>query len=387
MTRRVVLWSLCSMVFVVNLGRVVFAPLLETFMTAFAIGPGTAGLVTTVLWVGATLPSIGVGYLLTKVSKHRVILFGAGLLAASSALVAVSTTVATLVLGSFLVGLAASLYFTTASPMLSDVFPESLGRAIGIHGAVMMVASVAAPLYVSVVLVNFVDWRYVFWLLSAFAVVTLVAFHLTLRRRPVETSGPDGDVAFLRAVVRHRRLIATGILLFGVTGFVWQGVFNFYVSYLVDAKQADPAFARNMLGVVFFAGIPSFYLSGRVADRFPKIPATVTFLCGFIVSLVVLTYAAGRGQLLAISVVMGFTFHGIVPIFHTYVLESLPAATQESAFSVYLGVNGAIGATGSLVVGLLLELGFGYADVYQVYAGALVMVAATSLVLYRYRVI
>jgi predicted MFS family arabinose efflux permease len=385
MSRRVVFLSLCSVVFVVNMGRVAFAPLLEPFMATFGIGPGTAGLVTTLLWVGATLPSIGVGYLLTKLSQYTVITIAGVLLGVASAATAASTSVTMLAVGAFVIGVSASLYFTAANPLLSSLFPEGVGRAIGIHGAAMMVASVAAPLYVGVVLVNFVSWRYVFGLLSAFAIVTTVAFRVTLRRNAVESRGAADETAFLSAVGRHWRLILTGVLLFGVTGFVWQGVFNFFVTYLVETKSVEAPFARNLLSVVFFAGIPSFWLSGRIADRFPKIPATLTFLGVFVVSMLSMTAVGTADELLVASVVMGFSFHGVIPIFHTYVLESLPEASRSSAFSIYLGVNGALGATGSVAVGAVVESGIAFDEIYRFYSGVLVAVMVVSLVLYRYR--
>ncbi len=62
------------------------------------------------------------------------------------------------------------------------------------------------------------------------------------------------------------------MLFVGITGFVWQGVFNFYVTYL-GAKGVAPGTASTLLTVTFSAGVPSFTLAGRLADRF--------FICPF----------------------------------------------------------------------------------------------------------
>jgi len=48
--------SLCAIVFLVNFARVVFAPLIGEFISEFAIGEGTAGLIVTLAWVGSAAP-------------------------------------------------------------------------------------------------------------------------------------------------------------------------------------------------------------------------------------------------------------------------------------------------------------------------------------------
>ena len=48
MTRRL-FGTLCGLVFLVNLGRVVFAPLIEPLMSAFAVEEATLGAVITLV--------------------------------------------------------------------------------------------------------------------------------------------------------------------------------------------------------------------------------------------------------------------------------------------------------------------------------------------------
>ncbi len=49
------------MVFLVNLARVVFAPLIEPVAADFNVTPGTLGVVTSAAWLGSALPRIPTG--------------------------------------------------------------------------------------------------------------------------------------------------------------------------------------------------------------------------------------------------------------------------------------------------------------------------------------
>lgn len=75
--------SLCGLVFLVNLARIVFAPLLNVFIAEFGIGEATAGLMVTLAWIGSASPRLPTGWILTKVPRHHVVLASGSILAVS----------------------------------------------------------------------------------------------------------------------------------------------------------------------------------------------------------------------------------------------------------------------------------------------------------------
>src|SRR6056297_2605782 len=156
-SRRSLFVSLNSMVFLVNFARLVFAPLVEPLKAAFTVGDATVGLIATLAWLGSALPRIPTGYLLTRVPRHHVVL------AVAAGFTAVAESIAVLGLGAFLMGLASGAYFIAANPLVSELYPERVGRALGIHGTASQTAAVAAPLFVGAVLAQTgVDgWRLV----------------------------------------------------------------------------------------------------------------------------------------------------------------------------------------------------------------------------------
>ena len=150
MSRARLFGTLCGTVFLVNMGRVVFAPLLSEFIAVFEMTTGTAGLLTTAVWLGSALPRVPTGWLLTRVPRRHVILGAGALLAAASAFVAVADSVPTLIIGACGMGLASGSYFVAANPLVSELFPDRVGRAMGIHGTASQLAAAAAAPFVAV---------------------------------------------------------------------------------------------------------------------------------------------------------------------------------------------------------------------------------------------
>ncbi|PSQ40443.1 hypothetical protein BRD07_07250, partial [Halobacteriales archaeon QS_9_68_42] len=168
MSRRELFGSLCAMVFLVNLARVVFAPLVQPVAADFGVTAASLGVVTSAAWLGSAAPRMPTGYLLTHVARHRVIAATGGLLVAASAFTAVAGSRLHLAVGAFLMGTASGTYFIAANPLVSELFPRRVGGAIGIHGMASQVAAVGAPLAVSGVLVVS-EWRATFLCIAAVA--------------------------------------------------------------------------------------------------------------------------------------------------------------------------------------------------------------------------
>lgn len=385
-----VLGSLCALVFLVNFGRIVFAPLLDPFMATFGVGPARVGLVATLAWLGSALPRIPTGYLLTRVSRQRVVLGTGVLLAAAAAAtsrisddaaLAVGPSTLTAIdlvgVGAFVVGLASGAYFIAANPLVSELFPDRVGRVLGIHGTASQVAAVAAPLVVSAVLVAG-SWRDVFVLLAGGAALGTLSLVVTARRADMPDAGGT-DRHLLRAVRRQWRIVVAGVAIIGATGFVWNGLFNFFVPYLTSTKGLDAGTANTLLTVVFAAGVPAFWVTGNLADRFPHVPLMLSILGGFVVLLFALTVVQGLAAIVAVTVLLGYVVHSLFPALDTYLLDNLPDEDRSSAYAAYSGTMMVFQATASAIVGALVETPLTYDDVFRAFGVGLVAVLLVLL--------
>ncbi|WP_436907959.1 MFS transporter [Halosimplex marinum] len=371
--------SICAFSFLVNFGRIAFAPLVDYFIRT-GVSPATAGLAATAVWVGSALPRLPTGYLLTVASRHRVITGMGAFLAAAAAFTAYSPSIRVTVAGALFVGLASGVFFIAANPLVSELYPERVGLAVGLRGMSSQVAAVTAPFLVSVAIARG-SWQLSFRALAVLAVAATAVFVLAVRRAELPEAGVD-DRDLLGAIRAQWRLVAAGVVFVGFTGFVWQGVFNFYVTYL-SAKGIAAGPANTLLTITFAAGVPSFVVAGRLADRFDYLPVLLAILAGFVVTLFALTLVSSWVAVAAVSVVMSLVIHGLFPVADAYLLDSLPDDNRASAYSGYSAVMMLMQAPGGVAVGTFYQFGLSYSGVFRAYAALVGVVAVGMFALAR----
>jgi predicted MFS family arabinose efflux permease len=371
--------TLCGLVFLVNLGRTAFAPLLEPLRTSFGADPAALGLVTTAVWFGTAAARIPTGYLMTRVARVRVVLGAGTLLVTGATAAALAPTLSALGAAAFVIGIASGGYFVAAVPLVGDLFPDRVGGAVGVHGTASQLAAVAAP-GVVVGTLAVTDWRGVFWLLAVAACLATLVFVAVGRRTTLPAAAaPDRE---FRGVLVHWRVLLAAVAVVAAAGFAWQGVFNFYVTYLVVEKGFGRGAANAALTVLFAAGIPAFALSGRLADRLPVVPYLIAHVAGFALALVALTVTDGVASVVALSLLVGYLIHGLFPAVDTYVLGALPDTNRASAYALFSGVALGLEAGGSGAVGALTARGYDFGVVFRTFGLALLPFVAVLAALY-----
>ena len=369
MSRRRLFGSLCGLVFFLNLARIVFAPLLDVFITEFGIGEATAGLIVTLAWVGSASLRLPAGWLLTRLPRHYLVIGSGAILTLSAAAAATAVTVPQLMVGAFFMGAASGVYFVSANPLLSELFPSRVGRVMGIHGAANQVAAVAAAPLVAVSL--WVDWRLALWTIAVGAAV-MTAYTVIVARRTELPDAGKTDRSLIAGAISEWRIIAAALALGGVTVFVWQGVFNFYELYMQSRGLSSNA-ASTMLTIVFAAGVPAFFVAGELADELPSVPLLLGIIASFAGCLLLLVAVEGFVALAVVSVLLGFVVHSLFPAVDAYILTALPDSARGSAYAVFSTAWMLSQSGGTSVLGALIEGGYAYDTVFT--AGALVLIA------------
>jgi len=371
--------SLCGLFLLVSLGRTAFAPLVEPLRAAFGVGPGAVGAVTSLVWFGTASSRLPTGYLMTRLGRPTLLVGAGASLVAGAVVTATAPTLGVVQAGAFVVGLSSGVYVVAAIPLVGALFPDRPGVALGVHGVSAQIAAVAAP-GVVLAAVALRGWRSTFWLLALAGVIATVVVVVTARRTDLPaTTAPDAD---FRGALRHWRVLLAGVAVVAVTGFVWQGVFNFYVTFLTAEREFTTGTANVALSVLFAAGVPGMLLGGRLADRLPVVPVLLATVAGFALGVVALTVVTGLWPVLAVSVVVGVLMHGLFPALDTYVLGALPDSHRASAYAVYSGVALSIQSGGSGAVGALTARGLAFGTVFRRFALALLPVVAVLAVLH-----
>jgi DHA1 family inner membrane transport protein len=369
------------MVFLVNLARVVFAPIVQPAAADFDVTAASLGIVTSAAWMGSAAPRLPTGYLLTRFPRHHVVAATGTMLVGTAAFTALSPSVTHLTVGAFLMGLSSGMYFIAGNPLVSELFPDRVGRAIGIHGMSSQLAAVVAPLAVSgILLVG--NWRTSFLFISAIAAVVTVFLVFAASRAELPEAG-TADRSLLAAGRAQWPIILTGVAFLGAAGFLWNGLFNLYGDYLEVVKNIDPATGRTLLSLMFAAGVPAFLITGRLADRVPNVPLLLSIVGGFIVCVLLLTLAEGVYAVAAISLVLGYVVHSLFPAVDTYMLASLPDRHRASAYALYSSTMMFVQALGSGSVGIAVSRGVSYTVVFRTLSGVLAVILGCLFVLYR----
>ncbi|MFB6135106.1 MAG: MFS transporter [Halanaeroarchaeum sp.] len=373
--------SLCLMVFMVNFGRIVWAPLLDPFMRTFGVGEATVGLVASLAWLGSAAPRLPTGYLLMYLDRHHVVMGTGVVLSASAAFTATVDSILLIGVGAFAMGATSGAYFIAGNPLVSELFPDRVGRVIGIHGTASQIAAVVAPLSIGLVLA-FSTWRAVFWAVSVVSLAATVLLSVTARGATM----PDvqsGDRHLRESVLNQWPIVVTGIAIMGATGFVWNGLFNFYVSYLTATKDVAIGTAQTLLTGVFAAGVPAFWYSGKLADRVEYGTLLLGILGAFVIAVLALTVVQGFYAIVAVSLVMGFVIHSLFPALDTFLLDGLPDSDRASAYAAYSATIMLVQAGASLAVGWLVQRGIGYDRVFRSFGLVLIAILVILAALER----
>jgi MFS family permease len=149
------------------------------------------------------------------------------------------------------------------------------------------------------------------------------------------------------------------------------------------AKGLTQSQGQLLLSVLFAAGVPAFFVVGRLADRLPLVPLLLSVIGGFVFSLLLLTVVTGLYAVVAVTLLLGFVIHGLFPAADTYLLASLPDRHRASAYAAYSAAMMVLQAGGSWAVGTLTDMQLSFDAIFGGLALGLAAVLVTLLFAHR----
>jgi predicted MFS family arabinose efflux permease len=252
-----------------SVANVYFAhPLLATMARAFAIRPGTIGIVVTVTQIGYALGLIFIVPLGDLVDRRRLIA-GQGLLSAVALIIVGSASSAIELLpGMFAVGLLAVVVQVLVAYAATLAAPEERGRVVGIVTSGVVVGILLAR-FVSGLLADLGGWRMVYF---ASAGLMLIMTGLLLRALPqgaknTAVSSYSGLLRSVAGLFREEPLLP----IRGLLAFLIFAAFNVLWAPLALPLSAPPfSFSHTEIGMIGLAGAAGALgagQAGRLADR------------------------------------------------------------------------------------------------------------------------
>ncbi len=339
--------------------RLVFPALLPYVRETFSLGLTTAGLLITVLWVAHALGQFPGGIIGDRLGEGNALVASTLVSGTMIAIVAASNTPFVLFLGTALFGFSTALFGPARFTILSTIYEERNGTAIGLTLAAGEAGNAILPV-IAGVLAATASWRLGFGVTVPLFFLMAVVIFRAVPRNVTEESAVDSlsleTVRYVaRGIAERSILIVTGVhvCLF----FVFQGFTGFYPTYLVEMKGLSPGLAAGLFGLFFASGVAGQPLAGAGGDRFGTRPALYVVIGVATLALAALPFVSGLSEVALLTVVASALL-GVTPLTQTFLVNALPEDMKGSGLGLLRTGHIALGATGPLVVGVVADLGF-----------------------------
>jgi sugar phosphate permease len=352
---RISVLAAVSLGWVLTLGtRLTFPVLMPWIQRDFAVGLTGVGGILSLVWAVYALSQFPGGVVADRFGE-RVVLAGSVLLAGLAlSFVAVSTGFWLFLGCVVLFGVGSGLFATTRFTVLSDVFPDNDGTAIGVSSAAGNVGTTLLPVLAGQVAL-LAGWRYSFLLVAPALVFAAVGLYGSVPRRTSPSAdagdGADSTLRTLLATVLQPGPLVGAVAMFFMS-FVYQAFTGFYPTYLVQAKGVGEGTAAMLYGAFFGAGIFLQPLGGVVGDRYGKRRTMTASAVSTAVVLALLPRADGLASLFVLSALTSAQLC-FWPNAQAYVIGTLPGQSQGGGFGLLRTTYLSLAATGPLVVGSL----------------------------------
>ncbi|NJE60579.1 MFS transporter [Thermococcus sp. 21S7] len=338
------LLALISLGWVFNYAhRMAIPPLIPMIKAELGINNAEAGLLMTALLLPYALIQVPAGYIGDRFGRKRLLVLSIIGYSLSSALIIFAREYWELLAVRALYGLFSGLYYAPATALISEVYRERKGSALGVFMVGPPVGSGIAPLIVVPIAMS-LEWRYAFLGLSALSLAIGIALAFAVKG---EVSKPS-RVTF--SIPRNVFLLSAANFIVLAAFF---GLLTFLVSFLVNSGVSLET-ASLLFSLLSVIGIAGSLFGGGLYDRIGRRSIAVVFGLNALLTLILALTAS-----LWVIIPLGLAFYSVGAIVTAYTSEK---ATGENLGSVMGFVNmvGFFGATvGPYLVGLLID-GFGY---------------------------
>lgn len=357
--------------------RTVYPVLLPDIRAAYGFDFRIAGLLISILWGAYALGQLPGGILSDQFGERVVLTTSTLFSAVALALVVVSGFTVVVFVTTALFGFATALYGVARYTVLSKVFPNHDGAAIGVTLAAGNIGNAILPMTAGAIAVIF-SWREGLGLAVPLFVITTFFIWITL---PLDSS--EDSVSTFDKKVRNRLsselrrpviLLVTAMLVLMIS--VWQTFTGFYPSYLIEIKGLPAATAVTVFSFFFSLAIVIQPLAGTVYDRIGVRQTLLIFLSLTTVGFILLPFVQTTGMIIAVTVLLA-CMTSVIAVTMPYLTSHLPERVQGTGLGLLRTGYMMVGAASPAIFGALAEGGyfkFGFSALGVLVIGMIVIV-------------
>lgn len=363
--------------------RMIYPVLLPYFRDSFDLSLTIAGLLITILWLGSAIGQLPGGILADRFSERLVMTISVFVVGVALSLVVVAPTAGLLFAATGFVGLGQSLYPIARITLLSHIYPDRVGSALGVTMATGDLGQTILPPLAGLLAVSFA-WQAGLTFLIPILVIAGVAIWTTLpAQERTSQSGTPLSVARVRLLItdlRESNLLFVSVIL--VLFFLsWQSFTGLFPTYLVEVKGLPSSTAGLLFSIFFAFGVIVKPLAGAAYDRIGMRNSLVLVLIGPALGLGVLPFIEGFWALAGVTVVVS-TMLGSGAITQSFLANAFSTEIRGTGLGVMRTITATIGSTGPVLFGGIADRGY-FDEGYLLLAGVLVIVILLTLRLPR----
>lgn len=282
----------------------VLPPLIPALIPVFGLSYFQIGLLSFCFYILSGVLQPTIGFLSDKHAiRKKIIMAGFLINGLGCMAIGLSPTFSWVVLASLLCGLGAATFHPQSTNFLSRAFPQSKGRAMGIHGWGGSIGNFLAPLVVAT-LVSWVGWRQSMIMLVIPGLLVAV-----LLWRLLEEPGEVQGSSFVKGLSRELLLVAVA---FSLLSMVLRGFLTFLPTFLVE-RGSTLAQAGFFTSLMLCVGLVSQPLGGAVYDRVGG--RSLFFICAVATGMGLWAFTRSTGPLMIVwAVVIGFFVAALFPV-------------------------------------------------------------------------
>ena len=353
--------------------RMIYPVLLPSLRRSFDLDLATAGLLVTFIWLGSAIGQLPSGMLADRFSERSVMV--SSTLVVSGALIAVvfAPTASVLFAATGVVGLGLSLYPIARITILTEIYPDRLGSALGVTMATGDLGQTVLPPFAGV-LAAALAWQVGFAFVIPFLLLLALVLWITLPNPTPQESDGEGlsreRARYVLGELNDPALIFMTVVLF-LFIFIWQTFSAFYPTYLAEQKGLSPSLAGGLFGLFFAFGVVVKPLAGSAYDRVGMRTSLAVALVGPVFGLFLLPAVDGFWPLVGITALVS-TMLGTGAITQSYLSELFADDMRGTGLGIVRTTAATLGAAGPVVFGAIADRG--YFDEGYLLLGAIMVV-------------
>ena len=197
--------------------RMIYPVLLPALSAEFDLTLTTAGLLVTIVWLGYAIGQVPGGVLADRHGARRLLTAGVAIVVCGLLAVVLAPAVLLLFLATGLVGVGRSPYPVARITTLSELYPDRIGRALGLTMATGDLGQTVLP-PIAGVLTAAIAWRAgVDFVLPLFVLIAVVLWWILPDQAGTTSSREDLSIERLEAVLAELReptFVPLGVILF-----------------------------------------------------------------------------------------------------------------------------------------------------------------------------